>query len=738
MFLHHNRTQTLQTSVCLVALCLCAGFLNAQTLADCRDYRHHGRVVEAENCFVGLVRSPDPYLRAEGFWGLGDMKSANDQFRLAVAEQEKNATYRARWGRLFWEHWQHSEAATLFQEALKIDPKNAEALLGMALVASESFEAKAAEFAKQALESDPKLVEAQELLAQLALEESDSAKAVAEADKALAMSAEALDAMAVHATVEWLGGRDGMPWIGRILKINPIYGEAYAITGRFFVLNRRYEEGIAYYRKALQLNPKLWEARSELGVNLMRLGEEIEAHQQLEECWQNGYQSDETKNSLTLLDSYKNFLTFQTPTTTLRLHKKEADLLRIYFQQELDRALATYEKKYKYHLTRPVQIEVYPDHEDFAVRTMGMPGLGALGVTFGSVVAMDSPSGRKPGSFHWASTMWHELSHVYVLTMTNHKVPRWFTEGLAVYEETAAAPDWGDRLDPESIDAMQKKKLLPVAELDRGFIHPSYPAQVVVSYFQAGRICSYIAERWGYDKLLAMIHDFGESKATPDVIQQELGMKSEQFDQEFLAWLDKQTKRTLDGFAEWKQRLRDINGEAKAAKWDDVIRDGIAIRDIYPDYVEAGSVYEFLSDAYLAKGDKSAAVEQLERYSGVGGRNPATLKKLAELQVELGKKDRAAVTLNRLNYIYPQDEDLHRKLGDLWLEAGNLQGAVREFQAVLASKPLDKAGAHYELARAYLAAGKTDLAKDEVLLSLEAAPGFKAAQKLLLELAEKK
>ncbi len=141
----------------------------------------------------------------------------------------------------------------------------------------------------------------------------------------------------------------------------------------------------------------------------------------------------------------------------------------------MKRAIATYEKKYQMKLNGPVQVEVYPDHEDFAVRTMGMPGLGALGVTFGSVVAMDSPSGRPPGSFHWASTMWHELSHVYVLQATNHRVPRWFTEGMAVYEETAAAPDWGDRLDPEAIKAIQNKKLLPVAQLDRGFVRPSYP-----------------------------------------------------------------------------------------------------------------------------------------------------------------------------------------------------------------------------------------------------------------------
>ena len=69
-------------------------------------------------------------------------------------------------------------------------------------------------------------------------------------------------------------------------------------------------------------------------------------------------------------------------------------------------------------LSGPVQVEVYPDHEDFAVRTLGMPGLGALGVTFGNVVAMDSPSGRKPGDFHWASTLRHEMSHVFVLAAT--------------------------------------------------------------------------------------------------------------------------------------------------------------------------------------------------------------------------------------------------------------------------------------------------------------------------------
>ncbi len=89
------------------------------------------------------------------------------------------------------------------------------------------------------------------------------------------------------------------------------------------------------------------------------------------------------------------------------------------------------------------------------------------------------------------------MSHVYILSATNHRVPRWFTEGLAVHEEGEASPEWSDRLTPEVLVAIRDKKLLPVAELDRGFIFPEYPEQVLVSYFQAGSICDYIKEQMG-------------------------------------------------------------------------------------------------------------------------------------------------------------------------------------------------------------------------------------------------
>ncbi len=92
--------------------------------------------------------------------------------------------------------------------------------------------------------------------------------------------------------------------------------------------------------------------------------------------------------------------------------------------------------------------------------------------------------------------------------------------------------------------------------------------------------------------------------------------------------------------------------------------------------------------------------------------------------------------MEKLNYIYPVlDEEMHQKLGDLYLALNQPNRAVREFQAVLASKPTDIAAAHFHLAQAYRLTNRLADAKEEVLSSLEAAPGYRPAQKLLLELS---
>ena len=668
--------------------------------------------------------------QAEAYWKAGRWDDANVEFRALIAKFPKNADYRVRWGRFYLDHNQPEEAQGLFTEALEIKKDDAGGLLGLALIAADGFQGGAEELARRALAADPKLLEAQELLARLALEDNDNPKAEAEAKKALALDSHSVQGRAILATLDWLADKKETQW-------DPHDARGYETTGHFFIINRRYAEGIEFYRKAIALNPQLWSARSQLGINLMRMGENDEAYKQLETAFHNGFKDKATRNTLTLMDSYKNFVTYKTDRTVLRLHKKEAELLRPYFESEMRRAIATYEKKYQFQLTQPVLVEAYPDHEDFAVRALGMPGLGALGVTFGYAVVMDSPSGRAPGSFHWGSTLWHEMSHVFTLAITKHHVPRWFTEGMAVHEETAVSPEWGDRMTPDIIQAIKAKKLLPVAELDRGFIHPKTEGQVIVSYFQAGRICDYINEKYGWNTLLAMLHDFGADMDTPAVIRKELKLEPADFDQQFLASVEADTKKTVEGFEEWRKGVKQVAEMASKKDHDGVIQLGGAIRDLYPDYVEAASVYQFLAEAYLAKGDKTAAQTQMEAYVHKGGRDPATIERLAAQLSAEGRKKEAADILDRVNLIYPMDPEMHRTLGTLWLEQGNAAGSVREFQAVVARNPMDPAQAHYDLARAYRLGRDTEKAKDELLAALEAAPGFRPAQKLLLELTAK-
>ena len=666
--------------------------------------------------------------QAEKLWKARRYQDANEVFRQLVALHPENPDFRVRWGRMFLDHNQPDEAEGLFEEALSIKKDCAGALLGQALVAAESFEGRAAALARQAVTIDPKLLEAQELVARLALEDNNNTRAVEEAKKALAIDSNSVQGKAILATMDWLADKKETPW-------DPHDARGYETAGHFFTLNRRYEEAIQFYRKAIEMDPGLNSARAQLGINLMRLGQEEEAHKQLETCFYNGFQDKSTRNTLKLMDKYKDFVTFKTPDTILKLNKKEAELLHPYFESEMERAIATYEKKYRIKLDHPVQVEVYPDHEDFAVRTLGMPGLGALGVTFGYAIAMDSPSGRPPGNFHWASTMWHEMSHVFTLTMTNHRVPRWFTEGMAVHEETAVSPEWGDRLGPDEIAAIKNKQLLPVTDLDRGFIHPVSPPQVVVSYFQAGRICDFINDKWGWDTLLAMLKDFGDDLDTAAVIRKELKIEPAEFDKQFLAQLETETKGVVSHFDEWKTGVKFMMEAFHKKDYDAVIREGGTLRDWYPDYVEEHSVYEMVARAYLEKGNKTAAMDEFERYVHRGGRNPDSIKQLAALEVEAGNKKEAAAVLERLNFIYPMDPELHQRLGTLWFDLGNASGAVREFQAVVAHNPIDPARAHYDLARAYKLNRQTEQAKDELLAALETAPGYRQAQKLLLELS---
>ena len=148
---------------------------------------------------------------------------------------------------------------------------------------------------------------------------------------------------------------------------------------------------------------------------------------------------------------------------------------------------------YQFTPKGPILIEIFPVHDDFAVRNLGLPGLvGALGACFGRVVSLDSPRAKAPGAFSWQATLWHELAHVYTLQMSNQRIPRWLTEGVSVHEETRERPEWGGEMEVPFAIAMERGQVLKLKDLNSGFTKPD---TIALAYYQASLLVGHITRR---------------------------------------------------------------------------------------------------------------------------------------------------------------------------------------------------------------------------------------------------
>ena len=162
--------------------------------------------------------------------------------------------------------------------------------------------------------------------------------------------------------------------------------------------------------------------------------------------------------------------------------------------------------------------------------------------------------------------------------------------------------------------------------MDQGFVFPKYPNQVLVSYWQGGTICDYIAEHWGNDALLGMVHSFAAMKTTPEAIQTNLHISPEEFDKQYAAWLDKRVGSTVANFDKWREQLKALVGMSEKNDDDGVIAAASAVIKLYPEYVEDANAYELLANAQLIKGNKQAAADALAEYQLLGGEDPETLR----------------------------------------------------------------------------------------------------------------
>jgi cellulose synthase operon protein C len=658
-------------------------------------------------------------------------------------------------GELFTEKYNYAEAAVFFEDALKVNPHSARAHLGVAankrLEGGEELTAALA----RALATNPNMVEARALTAALALEAGEYAEASAEIEKGLRVNPRAAELHALRAAELYLQDRDYAPAAAQALAVNPRYGRLYETLAHYATITRRVEQAAEFSRRAVELSPRLWSAHLSLGMALLRLGQMEEGRAEVEKSFGGDPFNAWAKNTLDLLDAMRDFRETRRGSFIVKSAANETDVLAPLAAGLLEEAAAKLTAKYKFTPKGPVVVELFPNHEDFAVRALGLPGLGALGVCFGQVIAQDSPSARPQGEFNWGGTLWHEYTHVITLQMTDYRIPRWFSEGLSVYEERLARPGWGGGWSPSALRAYGEGRWFKIADLDAGFMRPRRAEDVGVAYFQASQVVEFIVERHGFDAVLKMLALYRDKARTPDVLRQALKLSEDEFDRAFMEYVGAKAKPLIEGLGAaapsdaaslskeellrvlstretFALRLRAGQLLREEGDLEGATRHFRRAAELFPYYTGEGNVYESLADVYEKNGDTAAAADVLESLLKYDETNLKVLGRLADLRLKQGDRAKALEALRLGFYVAPFEPAAHARAGELYMETRDAAGALAEFQAALALSPPNVAEANYNVARAYHALGKTAEAKRSVLRALEVAPSYEKAQELLL------
>ena len=773
-------------------------------LRTCDGHYHRGERLEAATCYTqASAESLDGAVRAEAAWRLGDLQAANAFFRTAAELDPESPAIRHRWGRLFLATHQADEAVRLFMEALELDEDYTQARLGIAAVATGRFEDRARTIVEEVMEAGGEYLEAHLISARMSLELGAVGSAREDLAEALriaeAQDMPPLEVYALHAAADVLEGITASEWTDRALEFNPSYGEIYATPAYYYLINRRYREAVELLFEAVSIQPDLWSAHAELGVNLLRQNRVEEAQAHLALAYRGDPFSAQTVNTLRLIDSFENFVVLRrelpgreteavpgldavtagestagssgestagssgeptagssgestagaagastaaaagesvadAPAMLLRMHEDEAPVLDAYVSGLVADSIRTFTERYRFELQEDVVVELYPEHDDFAVRTLGLPGIGLLGVAFGYLVAMDSPSGSREGEFHWGTTLWHEIAHIFTLEATGNLVPRWFSEGVSVFEEWSTGPLPGRHIPVRVLEAMADDRFLPVAELDGGFMRPTYEGQVIVSYTQAGLLCQYIAQEWGQQGLVDMLTGFADGLNTSAAIREGLGVEPGTLDSGFREFLDAGFFAVLNGLDDWKELSRETYEALDAGDWETAIERADAAIRVFPAHVDDGNSYIPKALAYDELDRRAEALDTLETYWRLGGYSPNALRRLGAWLHEAGRREDAIAVYNDLIMVTPLDAEVHATLGDWMLAEGMADGALREYRALLAMNPHDLAGAHYRLATAYFEIEDQARTREHLLYALETAPHYREAQQLLLEI----
>ena len=728
-----------------------------------------GQVIESEDLAMIAVASQS----------LERFHDANRFFRQALRADPENLEAEVLWGDLFREKYNTAEARKSYATVLKRNPKHVPALVGMAKTLHGDAALKLLE---DALTVNASAEPALAVLAEIAIEDDRWDKANAYLDKILKINRESVNAQTLLAAIAYLE-EDVEKYTARqqaLAQFSPGNARFYARIAEICGRKYRFDDAVEMARLALKTDPQHNNATTILGMNLLRLGREKEGRTHLERSFENDPFNIWAMNMLKVLDLLADFETRQTKHFIVRMHPSDADTLWPYLEPLLEESWQTLSEKYDFKPKGPILVEVFPEHEDFAVRTSGLPDIGpVVGVCFGEVITLDSPRALKPPrTMNWQEIVWHEFTHVITLQMARNRLPRWLSEGISVFEEHNGRTEWGRRQDLELVKAVQEGRILSVKTLNEGFSKAKSTKDLSFAYYQSYLVVEYIVERYGFQSLKDLIYQYQTPKQMEDILTSVFQVSLASFEKGFRTWLEDRVRRidvyvnqvtaaeqgtphedetTNSGVlsltksstpeavvAALRKRIaaqpRDFEAHfqlglilSENETDDDAITHLKIARDLLPEYTGDPNPRQVLADLYQARGDEAAMLQELEALARYQQHAFDACLRLAKAYLDRNNDTKAIYFLERAIAVDPYPPDVHRLLATTAYKMADYERAIRGFKILTALEVADPVGAYTDLAQAYLAGGNKKEAKGTALLALEIAPTFEQAQNILLD-----
>ncbi len=529
--------------------------------------------------------------------------------------------------------------------------------------------------------------------------------------------------------------------------------------GRQLSKKYRFAEGSAYQRTALTIDPAYLPAKVQLCQDLLRIGEEDEGWKLAAEVFAADAYNVLAYNLVTLGDRLAGFRTLKADGFVVRMDPREADLYGARVLDLLSRAKKTLAARYGAEVAEPVVVEIFPQKKEFAVRTFGLPGAeGFLGVCFGRVITANSPASQGEHPSNWEAVLWHEYCHVVTLNKTRNKMPRWLSEGISVYEEDRADPAWGGAIGPKFRAMILGDDLTPLSKLSSAFLAPKSPIHIQFAYQESALAVDFLVGRFGLDALKGVLEDLGDGDAINDSLSARSNVAIDRLDADFAEFARAKARAVApeatfedpglppgadsQAIAAWLEtHPRNFPGLRLLAsklvseeKWAEARAAIERLRAAYPDDSGEGNADQLLATVHRKTADPAgerAALEALAARDGSAGPTYLRLMELEEAAGDWKGMDRDARRLLAVNPLTPAP---FRRLARASEELGHDAEALTAYRALALVDESDPAEVHYRLARLLKRSGRPAEARREVLKSLEEAPRFLEAHRLLLDL----